>query len=462
MRDYVGAPGLTARHFLPPDARGHAGFVTSDRGFVDKDGLLFVSGRSDSLIKLRGFRLSPDEIEDAICRMLPVVQAAITLAALEGEPPDAAPERLVAHVVLAEGARCDRAAFRAALARALPEPAIPSAFLSVACLPTRPNGKVDRAALPRRIPAAAAGGRRGGAPRPGTEATLAAIWKRILKLEEIGRDEAFADLGGSSLSALEVVLEIERSLNRALPDTILSEYPTIAALAARLDDHGHPPDPVLSHLRPGPGARLVFFSPLDGDGLGFVKFIPELPPDTDVLSLKCRALAQKDAALPSDVDRLVPILSDRIAALPPRRPLILAGNSYGGVIAFAMSRALAAQGLEVASVLLLDTYGPGCRRRNAAAAPVADSAVADATVTIVPGKPVVLAPTASDLVLIRADAPNGLACTPDYGWARMTTGTFRLLQIEGDHSTIMHKDSVPIVGPTLRELIRSLEKPHDP
>jgi acyl-coenzyme A synthetase/AMP-(fatty) acid ligase/acyl carrier protein len=362
VHGYLGAPELTRRHFLPTDKTGNAGFVTGDFGYVGNDGLLFVTGRRDGMLKLRGFRLSPAEIEDAICRTLPVLQAAVTVSHFHDVASDISPERLIAHVVMADGAACDRRAFRERLARVLPAHAIPQFFLPLAYLPVRPNGKVDRASLPVLTTRNAVPDTCCDAPLPGTETTLAQIWQRTLLVQPIGRHDAFTDLGGDSLGAMQVVLEIEAAFDRPCPATLLLECATIAELAARLDDLENAPDPILQHLRPGPGARLIYLAPLQGDTLQFVKVIRHLPVDTDVWGLQCRPLGRQDPSLPGDVARLVEVYADRLCGMPPQKPLVLVGLSYGGLTAFALAKVLEARGVEVDRVVLLDTYGPACRR----------------------------------------------------------------------------------------------------
>lgn len=499
VQGYVGAPEQTRQHFLPSDERGHPGFVTYDRGFVGEDGLLFVTGRQDAMLKLRGFRLSPAEIEDAICRLLPVLQAAVTVSTFQDVATDESPERLVAHIVMADGEVCDRRAFRARLGQVLPPQAIPQFFLPADHLPAGPNGKVDRAALPALTTRNAVAGFSAEAPLPGTETMLAQIWKQTLRVDPIGRHDAFEDLGGDSLGALQVVLEIEAAFGRPCPATLLLECPTIAALAARLDDPDDSTDPVLQHLRAGSGARLMYITPIRGDTLQFVKIIRHLPADTDVWGLQGRPLAREDPSLPSDIARLVEVYVDRIMALPPRRPLVLVGFSYGGLVAFELARALEARRIEVDRVVLLDTFGPACRRlvfsrgagfyvSKAASQPLFEAArwFRDSLrmalrlsagrvwsmarraflwgerrrwfVSIAPQGGIVLGPTKADLVLIRADDSLSVEGPPDYGWAALTTGAFHILWGAGAHGELLDEANGPRTGGLLKGLLNQKER----
>ncbi|HET8640620.1 MAG TPA: SDR family NAD(P)-dependent oxidoreductase [Pseudonocardiaceae bacterium] len=72
-------------------------------------------------------------------------------------------------------------------------------------------------------------------PKEGTEATLAAIWSRVLGIEPIGANDNFFELGGHSLIAIELTNRIRKSLAANVPVTGLLECPTIRELAQLID-----------------------------------------------------------------------------------------------------------------------------------------------------------------------------------------------------------------------------------
>ena len=112
---------------------------------------------------------------------------------------------------------------------------IPSAFVLMDKLPLTANGKVDRQALPavsfeRTQPA-----REVAPPLTGTERAVAAIWTELLKVETIGRDDDFFDLGGDSLLAIRVVSRIRDAFDVDVQTRTLFENTTIGGLADALD-----------------------------------------------------------------------------------------------------------------------------------------------------------------------------------------------------------------------------------
>ncbi|HEY0019293.1 MAG TPA: amino acid adenylation domain-containing protein, partial [Longimicrobium sp.] len=152
---------------------------------------------------------------------------------------DAGEKRLVAYVV--GGADAD--ALRTALRRSLPDYMVPSAFVAMEALPLTPNGKLDRRALP--APAFGAAEDAYVAPRTPTEEVLAGIWAEVLRVERVGAAENFFDLGGHSLLATRVASRIRELFGIELPLRVLFEAPTVAALAARVEEirRAEPPVP---------------------------------------------------------------------------------------------------------------------------------------------------------------------------------------------------------------------------
>ncbi|HEX8275451.1 MAG TPA: amino acid adenylation domain-containing protein, partial [Longimicrobiaceae bacterium] len=231
-RGYAGRPDLTAARFLP-DPFGGPGermYRVMDRVRWLPDGTLEYLGRTDTQVKVRGFRIEPGEIE-AVLRRHPGVRDAVAVAR-EDVPSE---RRLVAYVVPAGAEAPPAAELRAALREALPEYMVPSAIQPLDELPLTPSGKVDRRALPApgvRPEGAAAGYE---APRTAGEARLARVWEEVLGTGPVGIHDDFFALGGHSLLATRVASRVRALLGIELPLHAVFEAPTLAALAARLD-----------------------------------------------------------------------------------------------------------------------------------------------------------------------------------------------------------------------------------
>ncbi|MEW5929506.1 MAG: amino acid adenylation domain-containing protein [Gemmatimonadota bacterium] len=230
-RGYLGRPELTAERFVPDAfSRGPGGgarlYRTGDRVRRRADGALEYLGRTDTQVKVRGFRIEPGEIEAAL-RALPQVREAVAVVR-EGPQGD---RRLVAYVVAGEGAPA-AAELRAALRERLPEHMVPGAFVVLESIPLTPNGKVDRRALP--APERAAEDEY-VAPRTPAEELLAGIWAELLGTGRVGVEESFFDLGGHSLLATRVVSRARQAFGVEVPLRALFEAPTVAGLAGRIE-----------------------------------------------------------------------------------------------------------------------------------------------------------------------------------------------------------------------------------
>ena len=223
---YWRRPDQTAA-FFADDADGVRSYRTGDLGRRLPDGSLEFMGRTDFQVKVRGFRIEPGEVEEAL-RSHPAVRDAVVAAREDGS----GERRLAGYVVPAGEETPDAGELRAHLLARLPGYMVPAAFTVLGALPLTPSGKVDRLALPAPewVESAA-----GAAPRTPTEVALAAVWAEMLGREDVGAEDDFFALGGHSLLATRVVSRVRNALGVELPLRALFEAPTLARLAARVD-----------------------------------------------------------------------------------------------------------------------------------------------------------------------------------------------------------------------------------
>jgi len=220
-------PDRTRAAFLPdPDGGDARIYLTGDLGRRTPDGILLHVGRKDSQAKIRGFRVDVVEIENTLRTIAGVRDAVVVPREIApGEP------RLVAYYTATTNAAMPVSALRAALAQALPDYMIPSAFVALDAIPITPNGKTDRVRLPppvwerprRDVDPADAGS--------AVETALASMWASVLGLDRVGLDDDFFELGGDSLQAARIAARATAAWKLSIPARALLEAPTVSAMA---------------------------------------------------------------------------------------------------------------------------------------------------------------------------------------------------------------------------------------
>ncbi|WP_420126163.1 amino acid adenylation domain-containing protein [Longimicrobium sp.] len=242
VRGYLDRPGLTAERFLPDPFAVEPGtrmYRTGDRLRLKPDGKLEFIGRVDEQVKVRGFRIEPGEIEAALTAHAGVHEVRVIVR--QDRPGE---QLLVAYVV----GQADADALREHLRESLPEYMVPSAFVTLERIPLTPNGKLDVKALP--APDLASAEEKYVAPGTPAEEVLAGIWAEVLRLERVGVEDSFFELGGHSLLATRVVSRVREVFAVELPLRALFEGPTVARLAARVEELRQAELPVLPPVVP--------------------------------------------------------------------------------------------------------------------------------------------------------------------------------------------------------------------
>ncbi|MCB1057386.1 MAG: non-ribosomal peptide synthetase, partial [Acidobacteria bacterium] len=245
-RGYHRRPAATAERFVPdPGLGAEPGarlYKTGDLVRWLPSGVLEFLGRTDQQVKVRGFRIEPGEIEAALLRHPGVAECAVIArsdgtadapSATSTASTTAGAKRLVAYLVPGDGQDLGEVDWRSFLRRDLPDYLVPSAFVVLETLPLNANGKLDRAALP--APESSGGGE-GREPETELERYLVELWQELLPVETVGVDDDFFELGGHSLVATQVISRLRQGRSLEAPLGLLFEHPTVAQLAAALDE----------------------------------------------------------------------------------------------------------------------------------------------------------------------------------------------------------------------------------
>ncbi|NLC70194.1 MAG: alpha/beta fold hydrolase, partial [Desulfuromonadaceae bacterium] len=210
----------------------------------------------------------------------------------------------------------------------------------------------------------AANGTTNGAPINATERIIIAAMMEILGLKEISREEDFFRIGGDSLTAVQLAAKLEKELRVAIPRHALLEGATAARLAAwvavpsagREDSF---PQPGLIQLAAGQAGHppLILVPAIGGGAFIYRELAAALSIPNPILALEAPGLWDDTPPLNS-VEKLAAHFLGLVGKVQDRPPLLV-GSSFGGLVAFEMTRQLAETGSPPLGTILIDSPGPG-------------------------------------------------------------------------------------------------------
>jgi amino acid adenylation domain-containing protein len=243
-RGYLNDQQKTQQAFLEDpfcEKKGIRMYRTGDIGRYREDGSIEFFGRKDNQVKIHGFRVELQAIEN-VMRLHPSIRDAVVV-----DKRDEGDETYLSGYIIAT-CDFDLEEFRGFLAIKLPRYLIPSYIWTLSEFPVTHNGKIDRKAL-RRMDISEEFRPSAGvlvAPRNETEEALTKIWKEVLKVNQISIKDDFFEIGGDSFKAIRVASKYGKGF--LVPD--LYKHPTIEGLAAFIDANRDEPESLLYLLTP--------------------------------------------------------------------------------------------------------------------------------------------------------------------------------------------------------------------
>lgn len=368
---YANDPVKTAAAFLADPVFGRI-YRTGDRGRRQPDGVVEFLGRTDNQVKLNGHRVELGEIEHRLEGAPGIRRCAVCVRG------DGRRKKLVAYVTLAADAPDSwRDDVSAMIKDTLPHYMLPDALVPLDKLPLNGNGKLDRrrlAALP--LADTAVGGSTPLAQTAVAQDVLgqdlyshdvARCWQEVLG--ETPGQESFFEAGGGSYDAIRLLSLLRSRFGHTVPFGDFMAHPTVAGLAGLCRGTRAAGTPGIWTHQPRAGAtprlRLVLFPPVGGGVTCYSDLIRELTGDIDV------HVVGLDAPLPTAAeggDSLAGLARRCLRELPGQAltdgvPLVFAGWSFGGALAFEAARAC---DRAVARVVVVDTPASGATHRRAA------------------------------------------------------------------------------------------------
>jgi non-ribosomal peptide synthetase component F/alpha-ketoglutarate-dependent taurine dioxygenase/acyl carrier protein len=231
-RGYLRRPELTAERFLPDGFSGVAGarlYRTGDKVRTLPDGQLKFLGRADEQVKLRGYRIEPEEIASVLRKFSGVQDAVVLVRGGEGETGEA---RLVAYVVCDTAAVVSAAQLKAHARQQLPDYMVPAACIFLDEFPLTANGKLDRKALSLPETAQETEGVTSFTP---TEEIVAGVWSSLLGSAEVRRNSNFFELGGHSLLVAQLLSRLRQIFGCEIPLRSIFEFAVLSEFSSHIE-----------------------------------------------------------------------------------------------------------------------------------------------------------------------------------------------------------------------------------
>ncbi len=353
-KGYLNRPEQTALQFISHPFAAEAEFrifKTGDLGCYLPDGNIVTKGRRDRRVKIRGFRIELEEVERVLSAH-PEITQAVVVASEVGDHE----KKLLAYIVPRSNPAPKSTELRTFLQGMLPDYMLPAHYILLEKIPLSPNGKVAYHELPAPegyIQSAISPS--DTKPIDALEEELILIWKKILGLSAVGRKDNFFDMGGDSLQAVRLMLEIEQILDQRLALALLYENPTITGLAAALRNEGESSKwqalvPVQPH-----GSKPPFFCVY-----AMARTLaPHLDPEQPFYWFNWFKHGKGDGLVSNYT---VPDIAEshikEMRSVQPNGPYFLGGFSFGGTVALEMALQLHSQGEQVAFLALFDPSNP--------------------------------------------------------------------------------------------------------
>ena len=319
-------------------------YKTGDLASYAPDGTIEFMGRRDHQIKVLGHRVEPGEINNTAARF-----AGIGQCLTHAFKSDDGVTRLAAYYTVQPGQTVAYTDLRKHLDDHLPDYMVPAFLIELKEIPYTPSGKVDLKSLPKPSIENSLYAGEVAHYESETEAGLATIWSKLLGLDAIPRSADFFELGGDSLRAVTLFLEIHKAFGKDLSLSTLSHASTIAALSNIIDGNGgDAPDlsdyRALQLMHQGEEGIPPLFLVHGGRGnvLVFNGFIQMLDPRQPVYAFQWPGWDGRPG--PSDIRRMARDYCAELTRFYPEGPIRLGGYCIGGLIAIELVRELEAAG----------------------------------------------------------------------------------------------------------------------
>ncbi|AOM42700.1 amino acid adenylation domain-containing protein [Xenorhabdus hominickii] len=351
---YYRQPELTAERFIMFTDSDEPLYRTGDLGVKLKDDNILCLGRKDTQVKVRGYRIELAEVELAILST-PGAEEILKDVAVVVQQRGENDSFLVAFLI-GEKNEAFTVHVQQNLSETLPKHMLPSQIEWLESLPKTPSGKRDDAALRSIRIIHGHNDVEDIAPRDNYEQVLCDLAADLLKIPSLSVHQNLFDIGGTSLTAMRMVVLVEKHFSTNIPLSLFVSNPTVAQLATYIRDKGGCPkfSPLVPMRTTGHKRPLFFVHPMGGNVLSYLRLVKYFPDDQPFYALQSHGVDAGSMPLTSVQEQAANYL-EAIRQIQQHGPYSIGGWSYGGFVAFEIARQLKEHGEEVADLFVLDT-----------------------------------------------------------------------------------------------------------
>lgn len=350
-RGYLNSKNMTDEKFVFHQQSGKRIYLTGDLGYRGDDGLLHYLGRNDDQLQIRGVRVEPREVESAILSNPNVRETAATwYESVSGG------RSIVAAVVLEPKVTLSSEQLYVWLRTRLSPQMIPSRFIFEESLVLTASGKVDRNVIRDQVVIASPDNSELIDSLSTTEKELIQIWKRLLAIESVTQGDHFFSIGGDSLVAVRMILDVEAAFKVDLSVQTIFEAPTLKQFAQEVDNRravssNSANTSYVYRVAGSDDSRPLFFH---NAHLSLAEKW-KLPSSLYALSHWANGSGFMEV---STLSELAKAQITAIRKIQPEGPYRIGGFSFGGLVALEIAKQLRKQGQEVDMLFLLDPMHP--------------------------------------------------------------------------------------------------------
>jgi amino acid adenylation domain-containing protein len=350
---YLNRPELTQEKFIPsPDGEGMV-YKTGDRVIMDLSGHLYFLNRFDHQVKVRGYRIELGEIETALNNCKEIQQSVVLT-----HPDSSGQNMLVTWFKPTSTEFSDEdiiSRCKNSIVKQLPDYMVPAVWISMKEFPLTPNGKIDRKALPQPGQTKIERNFLEEETTTPLQKSIINLWEEVLQIPNIRLDDDFFQLGGHSILAVKIMVELEKLTSKKLPLAVLFTSPTIRELSALYEQHEDEKvwNPIVPLREGGINKALFFAHGISGNVFKYHGLGQRLTGSQPSYGLQAYGLNGKDTPF-HDMKSMAAYHIKAIRAVQPEGPYYLAGGSFGGYLAYEMAVQLKEAGQDIGFLCLFD------------------------------------------------------------------------------------------------------------